>query len=40
MLKNAVVFLLLCTLAPLSTAAQAIDKAKAIAGAERAWEKP
>jgi len=39
MFKNAVVFLLLCTLAPLSTVAQAIDKAKAIAGAERAWEK-
>ena len=38
-MKNAVVLFLVFTLVPLSTAAQTIDKTKAIAGAERAWEK-
>ncbi|HKP68671.1 MAG TPA: serine hydrolase domain-containing protein [Pyrinomonadaceae bacterium] len=36
MLKNVVVFLLLCTI---STTAQTVDKTQAIAGADRVWEK-
>ena len=39
MLKNAVVFFLLCTLVPLSTVAQTVDKPQAIAGADRVWDK-